>query len=653
RSSTERVAVSVRWAIRMIAACALYVGAALLGVALALDGSIVSLFWLPTGIAVAALVCWGVPIVPPLVFTVFVLQLWLGSPPWAAAVMALGGVGGPWIASRVLVKRGLDPEFGSAADFRSLGYAAALGMLLPSTTGVAMLVAGGRMPAESALIAWIGWYAGDTLGVLLAAPLLIAAHSAWRSGTLLRRPDGRPEPGAMIAVALLLAAGVGLTLLSVDPNDASGLAAMFAMQLAAAAAAAWFGVVGAWATLVAVALAVVVPASMGVGPFVRSVPNEGQWVGWLFLLMVTASLVLILSARRRLQGVQSALELRERQLRAMFEQSNAALSVSERGRYVMVNDAFCRMVGYRRDELIGKPGSEITHPDDGHLNAAALRRWVERGRGSGVLFEKRYLHKDGRTVWSRITISVIESPQAAVPQVVAVKLDITEHKRVEASLRRQREQLSLVFDATGAGIWDHDMLTGRSFFSDSYLRMLGYPPGSSLHSAVRDQSRLHPDDRGRIVQLQRRMLDERVPFDAEYRLARADGGWMWVHGRGFAAWDDTGRPVRHYGTIADISARKAAEAALVDSRARLSAIIDSALDAIVTIDEAGRIVLFNPAAEALFGRNASDLLGRPILPLMPPRMRADALARLVSIADAPGARSHGGAGHARMPMVHA
>ena len=48
-----------------------------------------------------------------------------------------------------------------------------------------------------------------------------------------------------------------------------------------------------------------------------------------------------------------------------------------------------------------------------------------------------------------------------------------------------REQLALVFEATGSGIWDHDLVTGRVFFSDSYLRILGHPPGTPRGSTSR------------------------------------------------------------------------------------------------------------------------------------------------------------------------
>jgi PAS domain S-box-containing protein len=619
---------------RRVARCtvvlAVFAACAWLGLKVAFAGTNVSLFWLPSGVAVAALLLWGRAMLVPLAVAVLVTEGLIGVPwAWAAPVMAAGCCGGYWIASRVLVAGRVDPAFGRLVDFRTLARAALVGMLLPPTTGVGALVLAGIVPADRMLGAWVAWYAGDVLGVVLAVPLLLALNAActgpsppWRVAVL-TAPERRTELRAAAGAALLVVVGVALSLVARTPNAPEGLAGLFALQLAVAAGATWLGLLGAWATLVAVAVAVAVPAALGVGPFVRTQPDEGPWVAWLFLALATALATTALGARRRFERTQARLALRERQLRAMFEQSNAAISVSERGRHVMVNDAFCAMLGQPREALLGHAADESTHPEDRHLHAAALRRWAA-GEG-GTVFEMRHLHRDGRVVWARVALSVLQSRHGEPPQVVSVMLDITEHKRVEASLRRQREQLALVFSATGSGIWDHDLALGRSFHSDSYLQMLGHPPGTPLPRLAQDPTRIHPDDRVRMLSDLTAMFERRVPLDGEYQLRRADGGHLWVAAHGFAVWNDAGVPVRSYGTITDISARKAAEVALVESRARLSAVIDSAHDAIVAIDDRGRVVLFNAAAEAMFGRPAADVLGRSFLPMVPPRLRGEAM----------------------------
>jgi PAS domain S-box-containing protein len=86
--------------------------------------------------------------------------------------------------------------------------------------------------------------------------------------------------------------------------------------------------------------------------------------------------------------------------------------------------------------------------------------------------------------------------------------------------------------------------------------------------------------------------------------------------------DATGRPMRILEVNADITERKNVEQSLRESQARFAGIIDSAMDAIVTIDEAQRVVLFNSAAERMFGCNATEVLNQPLERFIPVRHRA-------------------------------
>jgi PAS domain S-box-containing protein len=86
--------------------------------------------------------------------------------------------------------------------------------------------------------------------------------------------------------------------------------------------------------------------------------------------------------------------------------------------------------------------------------------------------------------------------------------------------------------------------------------------------------------------------------------------------------DSTGRPVRILEVNADITERKRAEQGLRESQVRFERIIESATDAIISIDEAQRVVLFNAAAERMFGCAAVEALGRPLDRFIPERLRA-------------------------------
>ena len=483
--------------------------------------------------------------------------------------------------------------------------------------------------------------AGNALGIMLLGPLLLAP----RPGPL-RDLGGQHAARVAALVAMFVTAAL---LLLQSGRVASGPAVTFAATVFALTLLmlmVWvslpLGVRRTWFTVCMVCLLATQVTSGGRGPFVLADPAQAHWLLWQFKALVVGLAVLMMGAHQEQRRLQRALSQRERQLRAVFEQSNAGIAVSEAGRFVMVNEAFCRMLGYRQDEVIGTHFLRITHRDDQAVNSSLLREHLARSVRVSE-FEKRYVHKDGHAVWCRIAFTSLEPDPGQPLRIVAVVMDISDRKRAEAALKAQRERLRLVFEATGSGIWDWDVVANRTAFSESFKRILHYPSDADFEREFFFADRLHPDDRERALAAQRAQLEQRVPFDQEYRLRRADGSYVWVHGVGNAVWDAGGRALRFFGAISDIDARKRAEVALRESRERLSAVIDSATDGIVVVDDQERVVLFNPAAEALFGIPAAQIVGRSARALAPERLRSAGYVPVAALADA--AHSRRASGH--------
>ena len=122
----------------------------------------------------------------------------------------------------------------------------------------------------------------------------------------------------------------------------------------------------------------------------------------------------------------------------------------------------------------------------------------------------------------------------------------------------------------------------------------------------------HPDDLPRIAELFTRSIASGEPFEFEVRARRFDGVYRWFQSRGLPLRDTNGRIIRWYNLLIDIDERKRAEEELRLSEARKAAILDSALDCIVTIDHEGCITEFNPAAERTFGYRRHEVLGQQL-----------------------------------------
>src|SRR5215218_9535005 len=104
-----------------------------------------------------------------------------------------------------------------------------------------------------------------------------------------------------------------------------------------------------------------------------------------------------------------ALRESEQRFHGIFDQAAAGIAEVDRtGRFVLVNQEFCDIVGYACDELLGLRMQDITHPDDLPRNLTLFDRGV--AHGTSYVIEKRYLRKDGATVWVNNSVSVIRDP---------------------------------------------------------------------------------------------------------------------------------------------------------------------------------------------------------------------------------------------------
>ena len=202
-------------------------------------------------------------------------------------------------------------------------------------------------------------------------------------------------------------------------------------------------------------------------------------------------------------------------------------------------------------------------------------------------------------------------------------LDITERKKIEQALRSSEERWQLAVQGSNDGIWDWNIPTGEIFFSPRWKALRGFEDREITNRVDKWQRCIHPDDLDRVLRsIDAYLAKQASEFREEYRVQRKDGSYMWILDRGAALWADDGTALRMAGSESDITARKQAEDTLRDSEARSRSIVETALDAIIAIDKDGRIVGWNPQAEATFGYSADEAIGRGLSDtIIPPQFR--------------------------------
>ena len=277
-------------------------------------------------------------------------------------------------------------------------------------------------------------------------------------------------------------------------------------------------------------------------------------------LQVIAQIFANALARKR---AEQALQESEAVSRATFEQAAVGIAhVGIDGRWLRVNDKLCAIVGYSREELLQLTFQDITHIDDlgkdlGHMHQ------VLSGEIKTYSMEKRYLRKDGSTVWANLTVSLVHAAGGEPRHFIAVVEDITGRKRVEEALRASEARLQAGTDLAGLGYYEIDLDGGASFIDDRFHEICGVPPGQqqSLRPLQSWMEHLHPDDRQYVLDQRQRLHEGTIErISIEYRYRHPADGEKWIHHMAcIAARNAAGRATRAYGVVRDITSNKRAE----------------------------------------------------------------------------------------------
>jgi PAS domain S-box-containing protein len=265
----------------------------------------------------------------------------------------------------------------------------------------------------------------------------------------------------------------------------------------------------------------------------------------------------LFEAREKERETYAALRASEEKFSKAFMAAPEATTIAsmEDGRYIDVNEVFCRTTGFRRDEVIGRTSADLGV----WVDMKDRERYIEDLTRNGFLrdHETRYRMRGGEVRLFLVSSEIIHlsGTRCSLNYIT----DITDRRRMEELLQRSEESIRIAVESGGLGTWSWDLLTNRLTWSDSCKRMFGIPLDTDM-TYEHFIDALVPGDRESAQAVVMESLGKEIDdIKNEYRVRWPDGTVHRISAMGRKYVDGTGRPVRVEGVAMDITGRKEAE----------------------------------------------------------------------------------------------
>ncbi len=300
---------------------------------------------------------------------------------------------------------------------------------------------------------------------------------------------------------------------------------------------------------------------------------------------------------------EEALRANEAQLRAILDNSTAVIFVKDlEGRYLRINRWYEVLQGVTEAEVRGKTDYDIHAREIADAVRANDQEVI--AANAPLQFEEQVAFADG--LHHFISVKFPLHDDSGRPYAICgIATDITERKRAEMALQESKERLQLALEAADVGTWRVDLKTGLDTRDDALNRIIGLPEETLILPVSDWFDHVHPDAAARAQKSWEQALRTGL-FDEENRMIKPNGEVIWVRDRGRIFYDPAGKPLYATGAMADITERKQAEEALLESEERLRRITEATQDVLWEIDPKTRRLWWSERARPLFGFQAAE-----------------------------------------------
>ena len=513
-------------------------------------------------------------------------------------------------------------------SMKSLARYSFFAVILPPLAGASIATAafGGNY--------WIRWRIGfftEALALLTLTPAILT----WVST---RQARIRKSPAFYFEAATLIA---GLTLLGyvafVAHSSSSLPVLLYSLLPFLLWSASRFGMMGISTSMMVVAFLSIWGAVHGRGPFTGAEPLNNVMSLQLFLFVAATTFMVLAVLVEERKQTERALREGEERLCVAAEVGRMYAWEWDPATDAVLRSAECAdILGLSAaGEGLGKDYFSFIHPDD----RAELRSLVDSVTPEDPVYRTQYrrFRPDGALLWLEESGRATFDRGGKITRLVGMTADITERKRVEEALRasevRERtraKELEVILDAVPMPVriaydagcrW---MTGNRAAYEQARV-----PAGKNFSNSAPpdEQARYRVMENGVEVAvdslpMQQAAATGKPVHGRSLTLAYEDGTERETVESAVPLLDEAGKPRGAVATSIDLTVLKQAERELRESQQCLSGIVGSAMDAIISVDPQQHVVLFNVAAEKMFGCSAAEAMGQPVERFIPERFRS-------------------------------
>ncbi|HOJ42895.1 MAG TPA: PAS domain S-box protein, partial [Syntrophorhabdaceae bacterium] len=288
------------------------------------------------------------------------------------------------------------------------------------------------------------------------------------------------------------------------------------------------------------------------------------------------------------------------------------------------NKRWAEMIGYSLEEISPTnfdTWARFVHPDDLKKSNEMLERHF-RGEIDFYECECRLRHKEGHWIWILDRGRIIKKDEDGKPLIMfGSHIDISERKLMEDKIKEGERFLTTVIENLPGFIYrcENDSEWTMLYLSEQVETITGYKVNEMLgNSRISYNDIIHPDFREYVRIKVDEALKIKSPYELSYPILTKSGNTKWVWEKGRGVYDETGSLICLEGFITDVTETRLKEEAYRESESKLKAVTDAAQDAIIMIDQDGKVTFWNPASERMFGYLEKEAMGKDVHELIAP-----------------------------------